>query len=341
MLISDIDTAWLRDPTPFSGAIRTRTCCRTRTSSRARRTWFPSRRRTWRSTSRASTRRGTDDEGLELHICRGDEHRRVVPEHGGQPRVTDEWVKLIEAKDELWDRRVQRPRASGRFVFARSRTRPGLMGFRGKILVSALPPPRRLVQRGVFTRRGCTAEKRTRSPCTTRSSTAARRGRSTGCARRMSGAVSGLCSSAFCCVLADGKRNPSDSCVRAADTESVDLAIFRERSWPGARSGPRSDHRVRSRPGGRGAREAGGVSSSRSSARRRRWRRRSAEWSSRRPSCAASTARGSRTRAIPGIAVFFAVRVSLRPRPRGGAVTKDGRVARALVFDTPGASRVY
>jgi hypothetical protein len=341
VLISDIDTAWLRDPVPFFRRYPDADMLVSTDQLKSETDVVPEQKAYLAKGINASA---TDDEGLELHICHAAMNIGVMwfRSTAGSRELTDEWVKLIEAKDELWDQNAFNDLVRLGGSCSVKPDGSGLMrGFRGKILVGTLPVSQFANGHVFHAQRmhsrkaadpfavhntfqyGGTPGKRHRMR-----EANVWRGEDKNSRFLLKGADEGTKSIGF---LSYAPRIPKD----------VDLAIFRERSWPIAQGRHVSDHRVRSRPGGRGAREAGGVPAGAAprggggGGDARQSGHRAAHPVRPRPRVVPAL------RAVPGIAVFFAVRVSLRPRPRGGAVTKDGRVARALVFDPPGASRSY
>ena len=257
---------------------------------------------------------GTDDEGLELHICHAAMNIGVMwfRSTAGSRELTDEWVKLIEAKDELWDQNAFNDLVRLGGSCSVKPDGSGLMrGFRGKILVGALPASQ-FANGHVFHAQRMHSRKAT-DPFAVHNTF--QYGGTPGKRHRMREAN-----------VWRGEDKNSRFLLKGADEETksigflsyapripkdVDLAIFRERVLA-KRAGRRvSDHRVRSRPGGRGAREAGGVPA-RAAPRgggggsdARQSGHRAAHPVRPRPRVVPASA-------IPGIAVFFAVRVSRR-----------------------------
>ena len=95
VLISDIDVAWLRDPTPFFKRYPSADILVSTDLLRSEIALDPP----------LQTPHLVDGEGLEFHVCHAASNIGIMwfrPTRGSQ-QLTEEWVRRIEADDKLWD----------------------------------------------------------------------------------------------------------------------------------------------------------------------------------------------------------------------------------------------
>lgn len=95
VLISDIDVAWLRDPTPFFKRYPSADILVSTDLLRSEIALDPT----------LQTPHMVDGEGLEFHVCHAASNIGMMwfrPTRGSQ-QLTREWVRRIEADDKLWD----------------------------------------------------------------------------------------------------------------------------------------------------------------------------------------------------------------------------------------------
>ena len=142
VLISDIDTAWLRDPTPFfrryPGADMLVSTDQLKSETDA----IPEQKAYVANLAKGDDARFSEDEGLELHICHAAMNIGVMwfRSTAGSRELTDEWVKLIEANDDLWDQNAFNDLVRlGGSCDARPDGSGLMKGFRGKVVVGTLP----------------------------------------------------------------------------------------------------------------------------------------------------------------------------------------------------------
>ena len=96
VLISDIDVAWLRDPTPFFARYPSADILVSTDLLRSEINLEP---------NKQSPHLSPDGEGLEFHICHAASNIGIMwfRSTRGSQQLTQEWVKRIEADDKLWD----------------------------------------------------------------------------------------------------------------------------------------------------------------------------------------------------------------------------------------------
>ena len=96
VLISDIDVAWLRDPTPFFARYPSADILVSTDLLRSEINLEP---------NKQSPHLSPDGEGLEFHICHAASNIGIMwfRSTRGSQQLTEEWVKRIEADDKLWD----------------------------------------------------------------------------------------------------------------------------------------------------------------------------------------------------------------------------------------------
>lgn len=238
VLISDIDTAWLRDPTPFFRRYPDADMLVSTDQLKSETDVVPEQKAYLAKGIKGINASGTDDEGLELHICHAAMNIGVMwfRSTAGSRELTDEWVKLIEAKDELWDQNAFNDLVRLGGSCSVKPDGSGLMrGFRGKILVGALPASQ-FANGHVFHAQRMHSRKAT-DPFAVHNTF--QYGGTPGKRHRMREAN-----------VWRGEDKNSRFLLKGADEETksigflsyapripkdVDLAIFRERSWPNAR----------------------------------------------------------------------------------------------------------
>jgi hypothetical protein len=145
VLISDIDTAWLRDPVPFFRRYPTADMLVSTDQLKSETEVMPEQTKYLRNyLSNLEIASSFDDEGLELHICHAAMNIGVMwfRSTSGARLLTEEWVRLIEADDDLWDQNAfndlvrlggscsAKPPSDGSGLFR---------GFEGKVVVGTLP----------------------------------------------------------------------------------------------------------------------------------------------------------------------------------------------------------
>ena len=238
VLISDIDTAWLRRPDAFFRRYPDADMLVSTDQLKSETDVVPEQKAYLAKGIKGINASGTDDEGLELHICHAAMNIGVMwfRSTAGSRELTDEWVKLIEAKDELWDQNAFNDLVRLGGSCSSKPDGSGLMrGFRGKILVGALPASQ-FANGHVFHAQRMHSRKAT-DPFAVHNTF--QYGGTPGKRHRMREAN-----------VWRGEDKNSRFLLKGADEETksigflsyapripkdVDLAIFRERSWPNAR----------------------------------------------------------------------------------------------------------
>ena len=144
VLISDIDTAWLRDPIPFFRRYPTADMLVSTDQLKSETESIPEQTAYLNNyLSNLEIASSFDDEGLELHICHAAMNIGVMwfRSTSGSRALTEEWVRLIEAKDDLWDQNAFNDLVRlGGSCSAKPSDGSGLFeGFDGKVVVGTLP----------------------------------------------------------------------------------------------------------------------------------------------------------------------------------------------------------
>ena len=138
VLISDIDTAWLRDPVPFFRRYPGADVLVSTDQLKSETDVIPE-QKMYLAKANASL---SGDEGLELHICHAAMNIGVMwfRSTAGSRELTDEWVRRIEADDDLWDQNAFNDLVRlGGSCDARPDGSGLMKGFRGKVVVGTLP----------------------------------------------------------------------------------------------------------------------------------------------------------------------------------------------------------
>jgi hypothetical protein len=287
-----------------------------------------------------------DDEGLELHICHAAMNIGVMwfRSTSGARLLTEEWVRLIEADDDLWDQNAfndlvrlggscsAKPPSDGSGLFR---------GFEGKVVVGTLPASQFANGHAFHAQRMHSAKKK--DPFAVHNTF--QYGGTPGKRHRMREANvwRGEDVDSRFLLRSDGSDGTDDRVgFLSYDPRlpaDVDLSVFSERSWPDAKDDTFPTIASKHDPIVDAhaklvefqlaqLRTAVAVASSLG-------RVVIAPPISVRPRPRVVPA----LRAFPGIAIRVAVYLSPGPRLGGRAVAEDGPFARALVFKPPGASR--